>query len=321
MVMLLRLVCCAAWFLLASGWSWAAPRPEPKQPLSLSISVDRETYLPYEPIWVDWAVTNHGSESLHVSPEHAPTVMDFQFATANEKNAELEPRCIICYQKPLPFGVIESGKSLRGWFNLRDARQGLPTVGALRLRTTAHFAFSRTRPLLPLLEGINMTTVSSNTVKLEVVKPAGLDRDTIRFICGEKDKPEDPDTDAHDRYGDWGWRRCWAVFEQSKSERFRAAASLYCGIQLPEEMARERVTEEGVRKAMQSLRYCKDSPGSSRYLRGLATLHLARCSIRKTSFRNHKEAKALGELLLADYPDTAIAAEAKELLARLNKGD
>jgi hypothetical protein len=324
-------VVLAVCFVLSVGVSLSAPRPKPKQPLppTFSITVDRESYLPHEPIWVDWVVTNQGDDSLYVSQRDAVNFIRFTYMDAKEKAGFIEKRSFGCYTvMPPPFIVLDSGKSMRGWFNFRDLYVNLPNSGTLAFQGTARLCYSREAPQYPNFDGVLIGDSPSNTVKLEISKPAGADKDTVSFIIKEnRGNPDDIDGSVRTEAGAWGRipRQARKVIETTKSERFRAHASFYIGLKALEgtntrEAARV-VSDEDVRTAIQSFRSCKDSPESSRYLRGLATLQLARAYSYAVPAGNRKKAKELAEMLPGEYPNTAIAFQADELLTQLKKGE
>jgi hypothetical protein len=160
--------------------------------------------------------------------------------------------------------------------------------------------------------------------RLEILPPLGRERDAIRLLLaqfgGDPKSLDDPrliQGESEDRCGAWAYHSdvCNAVLKQVKSERFRAPVYFHQAIwgllwdQPPREF--------NARETVELLRSCRDSPGSSRYLKGLATLHIVLCRVHEGTPESGREARRLAESLIADFPNTAIAQDAKKLLARI----
>ncbi len=318
----------AACLLLLTSFGWSAPAPKPKQPPppALALAVDRESYLPFEPIWVDWALTNQSDDSCWISVRPAWDLLRFRFTTAKEKDGYTVPPFIACFSSPPPFAVLHPGKSRRGWFNCRADFIGIPNSGSISLQGTARFIYSLEEPHQTRFRGATAAVCPANPVQFNVVTPTGNDKRAISYLIrtfDNKKDTEDLEQLARSGMGGWGFdpHRARQVFENVESDRFRAAAAFYLGWdRLHSSVPGAKVKrEEDIREAIQFFHHCAESPGSSRYLKGLAKLHLALAHAANSPIQNVARARSLAEALVMEYPATAIASEAEALLADLTQ--
>jgi hypothetical protein len=301
------------------------PPPRPKSPIALSVAFDRPAYYRFEPIWVDWALTNVSLDPLAVAPCPVSRSLGFRCIDVDGKESRLRHLSSVDAQKPPPFVLLRPGEGVRGWFNLREDHDAVPPRGRFSLSPFCYAVYAPGPDAAPPLEKVVGEPLDGVPTRLEILPPQGHEREAIRFLLGDfgrdpknLDDPRLLPGDSEYRCGTWASQHEVrnAVLKQVKSERFLAPAYFHQAIwDLPWDWAPPR--GYNFRQTVELLRCCRDSPGSSRYLKGLATLHIALCRLHEGTPESGREARRLAEGLIADFPNTAIAQDAKKLLARL----
>jgi hypothetical protein len=227
----------------------AAPLPaKPPAPVRLTVTLDRTAYLPREPIWVDWALTNAEPRLLNLRPPIAGLQLDFE-CTDEHGRTELVrypgPGPDLNIRQYIPLG---EGQFIRGWLNLRERHRGLYGTGKFKLRGVFSIVYDYGDPYKR-----EYRYVRGNEVAFSVVAPEGADADVVKLVDDELFKdlkpdlfktpglfqvpPEDPDErrqmervweDLAEQWLD-RWETSKQVLDRTKSDRFGAAAAFGMG--------------------------------------------------------------------------------------------
>src|SRR5262249_53635277 len=297
----------------------AAPAPPVGQPhLRLTIAADRSSYLSGEPILIDWALFNPEPFPIRITMPDS-WYFSFEGVDGDGKPFVLyRPFVIDTFGGPR-FVPLGPRQAYRGWLNLRVDRKGLQDTGSFRLRALYKVAFVHR-----LGEKPSELRVQSNDLRFEVRPPKGAEAAALEQIL--KARIEDlASADQEDResaYGRWSIDvpLCERILTQAKAPRYAAASALYAGLFEGSHNADPLgpTEREYLPMALRFLRACVESPASSPYAKGLSRLHLAICLPGEQTEASRAEARKLARGLLKDYPGTAIADQAEQLLQRLD---
>jgi hypothetical protein len=304
-------------FVLVLGvpFTRAAPLPPPKQPLQLSMSLDRDTYYPGEPIFAELALTNRDPRPVTI-PAIAIWDQSVRFEYLDEKGRKftLGPSSVVC-------GVFRSTvrlsqfQQLKDWKDLQDEyclypyRAWLLEPGTYTMRAFCKSVFS--------FDGIERSQefeTTSPPVVFKVVQPTGVQKEALDFIrrtiseridpVTPKD-PKDPESvraaqkETQERF-DFrmqSWRhyigKKWPdVVELTQGERYGAAALLQY------DPAR-----------------CYWSSASSPLVKGLCAFRLfATGGDAGPRREREKERQKWAEVLVKEYPNTIAAMTARYYL-------
>jgi hypothetical protein len=318
----------------------AAPVPKPG-PAEVTFTLDRKKYLPLEPVLAEVTLTNVSDRDILVlDGDWYPC--SFEGADGDGKEVVLGPKGTVCRDFAMgPLTKLRSRESVRRWLDLSGWYT--PSVGPGRY--TVH-AVNIVRFTYSDREHAELFNASSEKVSFEVVKPEGDDAEVVRKIIAArvKDlKPVEPaispnesdpvrrqeairraleETEKRREEECSAWRYdhdlCEAIAKQTKSARFRAAASLFAVLRFRDG---EHGFDSPLDEAMQLLTACRESDGASPYLKGLAGYHLLLCKLEDQSDAARKEAKKRAEALIEDYPKTFMADKAREALDKLKAGE
>src|SRR5262249_13613494 len=126
----------------------AAPVPSPPPPpIRLTISLDRQSYLPREPIWVEWSLTNAEPRLLKRRPVFADYELEFDCVDEERQKGAVGhwgPGADFDTPEYIP---LAEGQWIRGWLNLRDGRVGLYGTGKFKLRGCCRTVYDYGDPL------------------------------------------------------------------------------------------------------------------------------------------------------------------------------
>jgi hypothetical protein len=326
---------------LAASASPAAPAPRPG-PVEFTVTLDRKSYLPLEPILAECALTNVSKQDVLVP---ADSWIPACFEGTDGKGYKIALGMVGTYcpdRASMPLVRLQPGQSLHNWLQLNADFTPPPRVGRYTLRALRPVGYTYSDR-----EHGEEFEASSEEVSFEVVKPEGGDAEAVKMIEAAVLKRCPPPSDAgpddikaalEGRPVGESLRR-WAegyedacnrrlsfpsdeeVAKQDKSPRFRVAASFWLGVHSYHSGRRSDdspgVNEDILKEAVQRLTVGRDSDGASPYLKGLARYHLLLCKLEDRSDDARREAKKMAEALIEDCPKTFMADKAQEVLDQL----
>lgn len=315
MIRLTSLALAACFSILVASASGAPPRPI-RPPFRFTISVDRPDYLRREPIFVDWAITNVGDVPVEIVKPIDEVHFTFACRGRDGQAIPIWPASTICAR--IRFLWLQPGQSVRGWFAFNESFAGIPGAGTFTLQASCKGSYIKRKGEDRVIYG-----ATSNAVSITVAEPKGPDADVVALIDKRMNQrfPSEPAPvrASPEELAIWKYnegrlesnRAAWYVLHpelceevrnQPRSPRFAAVAAFSRGV---------------TTDAVQYLKECEGSLGSSRYLTGLAAYYILSCKQRDSSPDAQKELKTLAERIIATYPNTAIAQNAQEILDEL----
>jgi hypothetical protein len=305
---------------LAAPALTAAPAPPP-EPVRLSVTLDRASYLLREPILAECALTNVANrEVLVLASGWSPSY--FEGADENGNEVVLNPTCVSSRSTDTPLTALRPGQTVRCWLLVSGDYTAPPGVGRYKLR-----AYGRVGYTYSDQEHGEDAKVQSDELAFEATKAEGDDAEVVKRIedVRLKDFPPLAAGSSPKQRREWerdrrtqcnGWLSdldlVKEVAKQTKSARFRAVACCWRGFDLY-----YRGYEGAIEEAGRLLTTCRKSDESSPYMKGFAGYYLLLCKLEDKSDDGRREARKLAEALIDDYPKTFMADKAREALDQL----
>lgn len=274
----------------------------PLNPVRLSVSLDRRSYLENEPVFVEWALTNVGQTALRMPNLDAGLHLRYRVADPNGQTRIGSPLQGSLGEPMVT--VLGAGETYRGWVNLLDY---VHIEGTGRSALSAVFD-TRT---FGGQAGVWSSEVASGSVFLTITTPTGEDAEAAGLV-----------QEAISKEGEGGHAfvyyvhsdLCERILADTQSARFGAVSSFYLGMRWLREYERNR-NRETLSEAVEALR-ASVRKGSSDYLRGLARYNLLRSMVGDGNGISPKiKSEAAG--IIRDHPNTYAAMKAAEILAKL----
>jgi hypothetical protein len=309
--------------VLGAPFTCAAPLPPTKEPLQLSLTVDRDTYYEWEPIFAELVLTNRDPRPVTLSTSGVGQSRWFEYTDVRGQTLTLDYGATDCGRHP-PTSKLDQFQSVRTWIDLQHAfvhvppRPWLAEPGTYTMRGYCRCAFS--------FEGVDglkraqEVVIASPAVVFKIVRPAGVQKEALDFIrrtITEQVTPEAPkdpkdpqsgraaqkETEDTIRGRMDSWRRHLRklpeLIELTKGERYGAAA-LY-----QYDPAR-----------------CYVSPAATPQMKGLCAFKLyAYGGYADRKADQEKERRRWAEVLVKEYPNADVAIGAKTYLDKLPKPD
>jgi hypothetical protein len=303
-----------------------APVPRANFTFRLAISLDRKTYLPFEPIFVEWAIVNGREEAIEYAAIVSSTTLCFDYATANGEKGKIYHANGYDYEKPPPFFPLARRGTVRRWVDLREF-YGLQGTGEFKITAECKVAYKFAGSPEPLI-----VSLRSREVTFRIAEAAGADLDAMRLI--EKSFPEDPiplgtprKEALQEAMRQYNRRSQWTldgrvtdrVLTKTKSPRYRANAHFYEGYLLVLESTSRNdktIRRRELQEVSRHLQECLSSKDSSAYLKGLASYYLLLGKSEEAGTESRKEVEKGAKKLMEDYPNTFMADEARKLLSK-----
>ena len=288
---------------VAWGSLRSAPAPVPKDPLVLSLELDRSSYLQQEPIFLDLRLTNASEERLHL-PALA-IYMNLRFEVQPEKGKAVELRGMghAPDVTKLLFVWLESRRTQRASLVLQH--YGRPddfTTGSFTVRAVCDIAYAKSgkkSDAVPL-------RLTSDLVKFSVQPPSAAEKETVAYLRGLP--------------GERGWSTWYYLSESlehvektTRSPRFRALSRCFLG-RLEFGVTRNgAIYADGDRAAARKrIREVMASPYASGHLKRMAASQLpATFYEEKQPGSAYRTAEALRSFI-AEYPETVLADGARK---------
>lgn len=327
------------------------------KPVGLIISLDRASYLEFEPIFVECALWNNQEEAVSVFAGGPMLFTSFKGNDGDGNGFAIGRGYTVCLAGPPPAESLAPGKCVRGWVDLRDWGWGKRPWNPNRIDSSAPgyrppppVPFSRTASLS--LHAYNSTSyrgldgnwsdTSSGKVSFRIVAAQGEDAKAAKLIEGMAGTKRFSPDDVGNHYLHPGSEGVWhdpelcrRILRKTKSPRFSAVANFYLGYSKVGELSsfvaglasggtldrqQPNPTLLGYQKeAAEYLEACINSEGASPYMRGLARYYLLHARMEADPKTTPGEIKRLAETLIKDYPNTYMAQEAQKILDKLAK--
>ena len=288
--------------------------------LELSFVLDRVEYIDREPIFLEVTVLNKGNETVKFGPIKESNYLWLDCEDKAGKKIKIF-RNSVYDAPPLEFFVeLAPGKSHKMWFDLRSHYIGLGTTGdfAAQLVWEAEIYDPKSKRTV-------IRQHRSKLFGLHVIPPRGDDTEAVNLVKATMKKPDQlkPDGDL------FGWqgpifyldkKLCTSILG-TKSDRFKAAVLYYRGEKNLSDADWRGGDSKYLGAAIQDFTSCKESKGSSQYLKGLCDYNLLVCKEFDLKGPKNKD-KALAEFremaqrIQRDYPNTAIADKSHSLLKK-----
>jgi hypothetical protein len=299
----------------------AAPLPR-ASPLSLAVTLDRDSYILGEPILFTWSITNEGKDPVWISPVVLNNI-HLDLATRDGEKRPLRLSAVAC-TRPITL-LLKPGCSRRDAIWLQGDYEGFDVVGDYKLSASTHSVFVSERdPPSELKEVV----LQHDPIPFKVVKPTGASADTVALIAGAAKAPED----RLERGVGWFMgrpERRREVLEATRCPRFKAAASFHVAwwayLDAPGRSAAaedgQRLPEDGEKKLKEAAGLFAEvtkSEGSSKHLKALALYHLMLCKHALAQGADQKEVEELAMKIATDYPKTVFAEDAADFLKGLD---
>lgn len=282
----------------------AAPLPdEPRSPVELRLRFDRESYLVNEPVFVEWTITNVSRAPIYL-PRIRRCNVGYECRNAWGQSIDLD-YAIPCGCGKIDIIELQPDRSERGWCELwRETGAYLERDDYRQFEAPGQFTFQASFSSAYYYENIDeheVFTARSNAVAIRIVTPTGADAKASAIF------PRPGHYREHLEKLSGG--KILQPVLQTKSARFGAATAFYGGFYEFRSTSTERE---------RLLKTCMQSDAASPYLKGLTMYHLLRHqSSKSTDAAAQQEAIHLAEYLLAKFPDTYMADQARAILDRL----
>jgi hypothetical protein len=297
--------------VLTSLQSSAAPAPG-RPPFSLSISLDRASYLSREMIVIECALKHEGPEALYYYSTIKTPVLEFR-----NLDGQGNPTELIRVGREMPgkpeLRTFPPKQTVRTFCELRSDYNGLYGTGKFKIWAKVGVGYSYNRDAAERFH----VTLTSNEVQFEIVKPQGLDAEVLSFIekerlVGSRFRGEEAE--------DWanGWAGSLKFQEQlftkyPKSRYTTGAAFFLWHLRAPNPAAMKPPRGTQFEDALPYYKLCQESPHTSPYLKGLAAAQYLSI-IAEFKGETHAETLQLAKDLVAKHPNTLIGDRASRFI-------
>src|SRR5262245_28335959 len=117
----------------------AAPDPGMNCPLRLTLNIDRQEYLPQEPMIVEWSISNSGDRTVTFPEVDPHKQFAFQYQVQDRRAYQLRTPGLGCGSPE--FVKLDPNETHRGWYILQQVFAGMPESVAFTLRPTCNSAY------------------------------------------------------------------------------------------------------------------------------------------------------------------------------------
>jgi hypothetical protein len=289
---------------LLGGHGATAPLPRRHAPLELTLRIDRDNYIPHEPIFADVSLTNVSGKPLGIMQKGIYVGLEFQVRPERGEWTYISDGIIRCwFGRYLPFDWWQPGQAMRIERLVREEVRDQLAPGRYRLRVSSRvprwYARWQAEP--------DLDPVVSNDVGFVVRTPDAAERETIAFL--------DEKLKERSRWRFWLYvpERLEEIERTTRSGRFRTLVRLHRG----EWVGGLAGTEPDAPEQHRRLRAVLSSPDASDHMKGKAAYRLAVSSYDpKRPGSGYRVAEALRLVIDGNY-NTSIADDAKRALDAL----
>ena len=185
--------------------------------MRLSLYADRQQYLQYETVLLEWDFRNEGGATTRVPPVSNAAFWTVEVADADGSLVTGFPKPFIDLRTPLPGVALKPGESIMGWIFLWDYFPPLPPGRyTVRFRMDASFLKGQ--------GGLWSSTASSAPVPFEIFAGKGEDAAAVSLIQRNFVTPH---------HGlnllQFSPTACQAILTRTRSARFHAVANFHLG--------------------------------------------------------------------------------------------